>query len=77
VAREHLRDIAPGLLVRAIALLEDLPWTLDVLVGLIPNDVDRLPGEVFPKSDREAFAPSAEKVAAQARALVAEYREGL
>jgi hypothetical protein len=55
-------------------LLEDLPWTLDVLVGLIPNDVDRLPGEAYPKSDREAFAPSAEKVAERARALTEEYR---
>jgi hypothetical protein len=65
------------LLGRAIALLETLPWTLDVLVGLIPHEPDRLPGEVYPRSPREAFAPSAEKVAAQARALVDEYREGL
>jgi hypothetical protein len=56
------------------ALLADLPWTLDVLVGLIPHEPDRLPGEVFPKSDREAFAPSAEKLAREARTLVDEYR---
>jgi hypothetical protein len=62
---------------RMAMLLADIPWTLDVLVGLISHEPDRLPGEVYPKTDREAFAPSAEKVAREARALVAEYREGL
>lgn len=64
----------PPLAARMADVLDRAAWALEVLVEAVPR-VERRSGQpTYPCSTREALQPSAERLAGEARALVAEYQ---
>jgi len=64
----------PALTARMADLLESVAWALDVLVPELPHVERHASQPTWPLSTREALMPAADRLAGEARALVAEYR---